>query len=440
MKKLFIFVIVLVIVLNTLSACQYTEIQSYNENEDWFYHNDDFFAKNINLGEFVKVFFEGYTLKAVNNLEVPIDLEIEYHRDSKWFGVLEDKIVVLSVAAKDFETYEDGFSQTFGCGSLAPCSLSIIKNKTIDPNVITSEIVSVQKNRTICKICPNGKQCLDDGVNCSEVSNSSIECGSRACNTKNTCGQIFNVGCPKGQELNKELNLCSDTSKTKASEWASHNIWWIALVIILGLILIFGYNRRLWEKIRGIKIKEAEEKSKIIVSDAEKKARKIIEEAEDRLEKIKKELENKKDEKIKLERVLSSLTGEADTAHEIRDQIKEINDEIKSLTVQQEEEFKKNWDSIKPFPDSQASNRLVIINPYLGGYKCFYDKDKALQNYPLSSLVHRWVWKEHHRRWPKKEYHIHHIDKNKYNNHINNLDEVWGEEHYENHRNKYKTV
>ncbi len=94
-----------------------------------------------------------------------------------------------------------------------------------------------------------------------------------------------------------------------------------------------------------------------------------------------------------------------------------------------------NWKEItKPHPDSFANNRLVVINPYLGGYKCFYDKNLNLKDYPTSKLLHRWVWRKHHGRYPRQGYHIHHIDEDKYNNDIRNLEEIDGKEHYSLHR------
>jgi hypothetical protein len=101
-------------------------------------------------------------------------------------------------------------------------------------------------------------------------------------------------------------------------------------------------------------------------------------------------------------------------------------------------EIEEAWKNLKPFYHPLANNRLIIINPYLGGYYCFYQKDKPLEKYPYSSLLHLWIWKEHHDgRWPRKGYHIHHIDHNKYNNSIENLEEIEGEEHFKLHRERY---
>lgn len=99
---------------------------------------------------------------------------------------------------------------------------------------------------------------------------------------------------------------------------------------------------------------------------------------------------------------------------------------------------KKTYKKItKPFPDHQASNRFVVINPYLGGYKCFYKEGLELKDYSTSSLVHIWVWKKHNGRYPRQGYHIHHIDGDKYNNDPDNLAEINEDEHFKIHRKSF---
>ena len=143
------------------------------------------------------------------------------------------------------------------------------------------------------------------------------------------------------------------------------------------------------------------------------------------LEKIKKDIEEIKDNKKIKEEELKKL-----------DKLKENQTSLLTEVEKIEEKIDAKWENLKPFPDEQAKNRLVIINPYLGGYKCFYNKELELKEYPISSLVHRWVWKHKTGNWPKPGYHIHHIDGDKYNNNPDNLEEIHGEEHYERHRNK----
>jgi len=92
------------------------------------------------------------------------------------------------------------------------------------------------------------------------------------------------------------------------------------------------------------------------------------------------------------------------------------------------------WSKIRPYPDEQVGNRRVIINPFLGGYKCFYHPEIPLNEYSVDFLVHRWVWTNAHGRKPLPGHHIHHIDEDKYNNDPKNLEEVEGTEHYEKHR------
>ena len=120
--------------------------------------------------------------------------------------------------------------------------------------------------------------------------------------------------------------------------------------------------------------------------------------------------------------------------------------EIEKLT-DFEKEYSKKMDALKatirnewqrisiPFPYTPIGNRLAIINPYLGGYMCFYKKEIKLEDYDTGTLIHRWIWKKYNGRWPRPEYHIHHKDHDKYNNDISNLEEIEGKEHIGLHRN-----
>ena len=106
--------------------------------------------------------------------------------------------------------------------------------------------------------------------------------------------------------------------------------------------------------------------------------------------------------------------------------LEKLKSERDKLIVDIEDQYGK---ITTPFPDSQVSNRLVVINPYHDGYKCFYQRGLALENYPLSSLVHRWVWKNYHGRYPRPDFEIHHINKNKYENILWNLIELYRDVH-----------
>lgn len=152
-----------------------------------------------------------------------------------------------------------------------------------------------------------------------------------------------------------------------------------------------------------------------------------------------KKLASKDEELVKAEQERDRIISLKEQSQMELQKLREIKDNVdgkKKEIIDIESEIDSRWSNLKPFPDKHARNQLVIINPYLGGYECFYHKDLTLKDYPISTLVHRWVWMKRNNRLPRVGYHIHHIDGNKYNNDPNNLEEIDGEEHYELHRKK----
>ena len=189
----------------------------------------------------------------------------------------------------------------------------------------------------------------------------------------------------------------------------------ISVIVLLAVLIIGGGIFLLFFKTR---LHEA--KQKTLEKEIELEAR-HIESKEYDLEELKKKIkEIRKNKKLQQEekRKLNDLKSEAE----------KLNSYIAT-------QWKK---TAKPFPYEGANNRLVIINPHLGGYMCFYDENLSLDEYRAGSLVHRWIWKKHHGRWPKQGWHIHHVDGNKYNNRIENLKEIKGEKHYELHRMRFR--
>ena len=102
-----------------------------------------------------------------------------------------------------------------------------------------------------------------------------------------------------------------------------------------------------------------------------------------------------------------------------------------SLKIDEE----KSKEYLKPRYDPQARNDVILV-PQLRYYKCFYKKGKPLEEYITKDLVHLWIWRTHHGRDPRPGFEIHHKDFNKYNNDINNLDEIPIEKHRELHRQR----
>ena len=185
----------------------------------------------------------------------------------------------------------------------------------------------------------------------------------------------------------------------------------LAVIVLVVALIIGGGIFILFSKIRLHK-----EKQKTLAKEIEREV-KHIESKEYELKEVKnkiKEIEKHKKIQEKEQRELDTLKSEAET----------LNSYIEN-----------QWEkTVIPFPYAEASNRLVVINPHLGGYICFYKKDLRLEDYPTDSLVHRWIWQKNNGRRPKPGYHIHHIDGNKYNNRIENLKEIEKEQHYALHR------
>lgn len=102
---------------------------------------------------------------------------------------------------------------------------------------------------------------------------------------------------------------------------------------------------------------------------------------------------------------------------------------IDDIYLKIDEEKSKEY--LKPHYDPIARNDVIRV-PQLRYYYCFYKKGKPLEEYTTKDLVHLWVWRTN-RGYPRPGFEIHHIDFNKHNNHINNLEEIPIEEHRELH-------
>ena len=233
--------------------------------------------------------------------------------------------------------------------------------------------------------------------------------------------------------------------KEKEKNYLVLLIMGLAFLIINGWVVIYILKKKHEkEKQRTIETKTSAD---IIVEEAKQKtietktsADIIVEEAKQKtiqkeIELVGRRIQTKEHELNKLNNQIKEMKRQKHKSKQKIEELENLKSEGDELIRYIENQYEK---ITKPFPDSQACNRLVVINPYLGGYKCFYDKGVPLENYPFSSLVHRWVWKENHDgKYPERGFHIHHIDHDKYNNDLKNLELVDGKEHYEMHRMKY---
>ncbi|MFH0832919.1 MAG: HNH endonuclease [Candidatus Aenigmatarchaeota archaeon] len=264
----------------------------------------------------------------------------------------------------------------------------------IDTADVIVKLGTIYNYTEICK----GK---DDGDPCSIAS----ECGGGFCIE----GYCYNSETAKEKtEAIKEKEMREEQA-TKEKNTQDFIIILITLVIIC--IVIFWFSRITYGILQQKKIRKELE---LISNELEKKIKE--------LEKVKAEIDeikrHKKREEVKLENKLKELKQDEEAINEIK------------------KEAAKKWAELKPFPDKNAENRLVIPNPHLGGYLCFYKKGRGLKDYSIYDSVHWHVWKKRHGRYPRQGYEIHHKDGKKYNNDINNLEELTREEHKKKHHGR----
>ena len=97
---------------------------------------------------------------------------------------------------------------------------------------------------------------------------------------------------------------------------------------------------------------------------------------------------------------------------------------MQTIELKEEKEIL-DKERLTPFTNKQGHR--VHINE--NGYEVF-DRD--------GNLFHKWWFKHKNNRWIKEGYEIHHIDFNKRNNEIDNLEEITPEEHHKKHLERYK--
>ena len=312
-------------------------------------------------------------------------------------------------------TASDGCQKIIGSQCIGSFMISDLSNEGVEVKLqalaggdtkISGVVTFPYKNKTITESVP------DLGVNVSICGDGKVNLGE----TKETC--CMDTGVDANNFFNFANERCEDNIFTKP-------INWLFIISLFGILLIFGVLILILSTNREKEIQKKEyAKQKTLQMRMEHDVKKLhLKNAE--LESVKKEIEE-----IKISRTLEET--EVNRLNKLKKEKDILLEEIENI----EQTIDDKWANLKPFPDPQANNRLVIINPYLGGYKCFYNKELELKEYPISKLVHRWVWKKHTGNWPKSGYHIHHIDEDKYNNDIRNLEEIEGEEHFEKHRGR----
>ena len=475
MKKLIILFILCILTINIVSAldCQYTEINEYTITKEVLVsqERDKYYNQTLNLSDFgvYKLYNNDVNkgrFRITNNfyfeVQVIVTFENSYNKViTRTVDILPKSFVIID----NIKCCNGGI-----CGH---CSVkqNTVQYEILEPEHLIPEYKDFNQQETICNEC-NGKDCLNDGDLCSfpnecgggyciegycsndnfcfnndcKCSESEIQCdNNQQCVKRNTVLIDIKPECNKPQEcvtsyIDVETELCAK-SPSKLQEEENQRLQqglnqkedekekMVKTIIILISLILIGISIILY-----LKIKNEKQKQKTIQTEAEKN--------------IQTEKQKQKTIQTEIELEVKKIQSKEFELNDLKNQIQEIKkhkrlekNEIKRLNNLKSKrdrlikDIDKQYTKItKPFPDSQASNRFVVINPYLGGYKCFFKKGQALENYSISSLVHRWVWKKYNGRNPKPRYHIHHIDGDKYNNDHRNLEEIEGKEHYKNHK------
>lgn len=210
MKKImlftFLFSFIILFVFASVSACQYKDTEPYQEFGTWLYYNDsgEFFGDSLYSFDYLGGYgnLDGpcpYSFKVKNPFSYEISLTVIYRVYAPALQYFHGEVNEERQESLTLKEYSEGkISGTSvgvgGCG--------VIQNETAyiitSPNVLISKKGYITKQREICRICPNGRQCLDDGSSC----NSKSDCGSNMCNINKKCGVIgspFLVSCSDGK-------------------------------------------------------------------------------------------------------------------------------------------------------------------------------------------------------------------------------------------------
>ena len=392
--------------------CQYTTTLEYStEEEGWYLNNElldgsptqEIIGSNDDFG-FV-------SHKVYNPFEFPITVEISYSTFSSWYGVSNGGITGV-VPPKQYVTLISHHT--------AEGQIRDLKFKIIEPSGINKKLELVKKNKLVCKEC-GGKVCMDDGLTC-EINS---ECGSGKCIEERCSPNKYcynnNCECSFFEVQSKDNTKCENNN-------VFFGLTFMAMLLIIGAIIFIKIMR---EKRKTTKAKKEAD------VEVEKEKQTTAEKEREKYEKEILLLKERQDAISRKQTELEELKKLSNSTKQEKENIQKLSEEITKETSEMEKNVEKRFElSMKPYPSEYASERRVFKNPYLGGYECFYEEGLDPKKYPLSKLVHRWVWKKANRRNPKPGYDIHHIDGDKYHHNITNLKEIKRDEHYKLHRNE----
>jgi len=432
--------------------CQYTEVETYQEFGSFLYFGDSdrYFGPQLNLSNFQGGYgnIDGgckYSFIINNPFSEDLILNITYyvfmpanilHGEKKEEHNRQIEIERYSSAKVNGEL-----------GGIGGCSVleDEISYDITEPYELTLKKGFILKNKTICKQC-NGQSCKDDNEKCSFDS----ECGSGICSIAKYCAKTKVVPCIDGtKNCNDEICLIPSVKKNGEAYscmWECESglgnddkvckrappPWWVWVLFFVIMILIISisiyYSRR----------SKIDETRKKIMADMKKKQKEIIartleeqegilsstvhkkEHLESQIDKLTKDIETKNTELKKAKAEKGDLVKTRDDNKVLREHIAVIKRRLERDKENLEETRKKlEEERLTPYLNKQGHK--VIRNE--DGYEIFPDS---------RNLFHLWWWKIHHGpvKWG---YQIHHKNRKKLDNRIENLEEIEKEEHEEMH-------
>lgn len=450
MKKLYLLFFLLILFSFNVYAldCQYKDIKDFKQFELGLYDNE---GNYVGTPLVFKDFNGGYlnlngctppSFKIYNPLEFDIKLNLTYYISRSETSPGNPIFGELTIPS---------YSEIEIKGSCPDTGGWIIQNKSdyiiTSPKILSIKNVEVLRQKEICKICPNGKQCLDDNTLCSMDN----ECGSSICNIAGYCGHEKLVICETYGKLNCKNQTClmpstKENGMTYSCEfecksgYGKNNLCIInpkttrniALVFFVFLLLIVAIAAILIQRARGNKIAKsiinnAKGKEKEILSKAENKARGIIGEAEKKLGNIDNSIEDKKEQIKDLDKRLKSIKDDAKLSHKLKEKLIKTNEDIHELKLNKQKEINELLETYK----ERYGHEFVLDDGYIRFAKSW------INPFDKGEYFHRWLFESHNNRKVKFGHEIHHKDFNKLNNDIDNLIEVTKEKHKELHLNRY---
>jgi len=193
MNKSLVLILGLIITLSSISACQYTINNPFEKGVLGFYEDNIKLEYNaLEAKEFADGARSGFfgtctypNFKVYNNYTSEVNVTIKYNFKGQQFT--QDSVI----ASKGYVLVQNS-----ACGESGLDSSSV-SYEIHTPINLKWETRLIEFDNITCKICPDGRECLDDGASC----NSNDDCGSLICNINKICGKmgsIFLVPCLDG--------------------------------------------------------------------------------------------------------------------------------------------------------------------------------------------------------------------------------------------------